>query len=205
MSALPPGDLIPGPQMMGVGFSLVGMAFADNQAELSEFIQKFEELANSVRASFASLRGVVGELEKAVAEADATSLRALLDRLLETEKSLCEADETLVRLLGKKRFTATLNKYGLASRGTGIRQFSQETSGEFIPFIRDIRLRTICAIAERASAAGIKVMEASEDFRAAFRSAELNETEGWQETASHSRKRRNCTKLICFHKFRVDG
>lgn len=182
MSALPPNELIPGPQMMSVGFSLAALAFAETREELREHLGKFQEAAEEVRAIFVTLRAACDEFEGAAFETDASQLRLLLDKLIDLERGLFNAKNTLVGLSGKERLKALFNRFGLKGHSS-IREFSKELSNEFIPFVRDLRLRTICVIAERARVAGIIVLDVSDDFREAFRKAPLDETKGWQETA----------------------
>ena len=65
-----------------------------------------------------------------------------------------------------------------------VRRFTKEINDEFKPFIRELRLQTICVIAERASVAGVPVIDVSDEFRKFFKEASVEETEGWQETVS---------------------
>lgn len=173
MSALPPSELLPGPQMMSLGFSLAALAFAETDEELAERLGKLTDDAREVREKFAALRDACHQLEDAAAKADTTQLRLLLDGLLALERGLVNAAEALDGILRK----TTWGGYG------SVLLFHKELTNEYLPLIRELRLRTICVIAERANVAGVNILEISDEFRETFRKASFDETGGWQETA----------------------
>jgi len=174
VSSLPPGDLIPGPQMMSVSFSLAGLALAETREEKTDETAKLEKAADELRAGFAHLRKSCDEMIIAN-PTDHTELRSLLDKLIFVEKGLINVPKLLERLLLKEQLEANVAEK--------VRRFTKEINDEFKPFIRELRLQTICVIAERASVAGVPVIDVSDEFRKFFKEASVEETEGWQETA----------------------
>jgi hypothetical protein len=182
MSMLPPADLIPGPEMMSVGFSLADMAVAETGPELEGAKARFEELADRVRGSFRELGEISEGMEEAAVDAPFAILRTLLEKLLSAERSLQVADNSFTALLVKERVKSNFTRFGLDGYA-GIRRFATDIVNDFAPLVRELRLRLICVIAERASAAGVDVIAVSDEFRRMFRQAHLEETTGWQETA----------------------
>jgi len=182
MSFLSPNDLIPGPQMMSVGFSLAGIAVADTRRSLSEALRKFEAAAAGVRILFSHSKAESDNLDHVLAIATTSELRAWLDCALQLETELSEASGLLTALLESGRFRASLNKFGLTGYAK-VARFSKELGNEFAPFVRDLRLRAIRAVAKNAASAGIDVLDVTGDFDDMFRSASLEETRAWQETA----------------------
>jgi hypothetical protein len=182
MSALPPGEMTPGPQMMSVGFSLAGMALADTRKTLAEALRRFDEAATAVRNIFDASPGASERFDLELTAAGTAKLRQWLDYAFGLESGFAQARESLATMLANWRFKTALNKYRLTGYAK-VTRFQKELVEQFIPAIRETRLRIICTIAERASGAGVHVLDASEDFRKEFTRATLKETEGWQETA----------------------
>lgn len=182
MSALPPGDLTPGPQMMSVGFSLAGIAVADTRKRLAEALRRFDDAASGVRRMFDRSPGANAKFEAQLVAAEPDTLRMWLDRALVLEEAFAEAGGAFAALLARARAKVVLNKYGLMGYSK-VSGFSRELRSKLIPAIREMRLRIICNIAERANKAGVHVLDTTGDFCGMFRAITLEETKGWQETA----------------------
>lgn len=185
MTALPQGELIPGPEFMSFGVALASVAFADTQDELNDAFESLWRSAEAVRAPVCDLRGSYpGEgVADAAFHAEPAVLRDFLAKLLALEKGLLDAQEQFSSLIRKEKFAALLDKAEVSFDREDIKKFIEEFGRDYVPFIREMRLHVICAIAKRASAAGVDVIPVSDEFRRTFLDASLEETEGWQETA----------------------
>lgn len=182
LSALPPTELIPGPQLMSVGFSLAGAVSARTRDRVTICLTEFASAATEVRTMFRQLRAAVRDEPATDASVNATQIRIVLDRLLQFEHALPEADETLSRLLADGRLQQVLDEFALPGIAD-VRAFKQALKTEFLPLLRDLRLHAICFAADQARAAGVNVLDLPADFAEQFRNASLAETESWQETA----------------------
>lgn len=182
MSALPPTELIPGPQLMSIGFSLAGAMSARTRESVATRLAEFTASASEVRAMFHQLRASTADDSAMIAPVDAAQIRIALDRLLQFEHALLEADETLERLLEDGRLQQLLNEFALSGIAE-VRAFKHALKAEFLPSLRESRLHAIFLVAERAQAAGLDVLDLPADFPEQFRKASLAETQSWQETA----------------------
>jgi len=168
--------------MMSVGFSLADMAVAETRPELEGAKARFEDVADGARETFRALREISEGMEEAAVGAPFSILRRLLDELLSAEQLLQVADKCLTALLTNERVKSNFTRFGLDGYAS-LKRFAKDSVDDFAPLIRDLRLRLICVIAERASASGVEVISASDEFRRMFRDASLDDTTGWQETA----------------------
>lgn len=182
MSALPPTELIPGPQLMSVGFSLAGAVSARTRENVAASLHVFTTAAAEVHVMFRQLRAASSDGDGAATQVDAARIRIVLDQLLQCERALLEANGILTRLLAEGRLQGLLDKFALPGIAD-VRAFKQSLESEFLPLLRDLRLHAIWLVADRAHSAGLNVLDLPADFSEQFRRASLADTESWQETA----------------------
>jgi hypothetical protein len=181
VNALPSGDLIPGPVMVSVGLSVTTLALAEGHDELAVALEHFGRSVGDVRDAFADIRAIGNDWVSAPKALDSTVRRSLLDKLLAAEKMTSDVHEGTARMLSRKEFRHTLYQSGLPDIDA-VDVFVGELNATK-KLLRGLRLRLICDIADQARTAGLLVFETSDEFRAAFLSASLEETESWQEMA----------------------
>ena len=177
MSVIVSDDLLPGPPMERLGFSLAGMASAGTPDQATAAAAAVLGAAEGLRVGFAALRTNRDRLVHDTGAAEPSRVRELLDRALEAERHLTDA----VVLL--RCFVAKAGAAHGQSDAARLRDFADELDAEFLPLMRALRADVICVIAERARGAGLDVIDPSPDFRRGFAAAPLAETESWQETA----------------------
>ena len=184
MSALPPSELMPGPQMMSVGFSSA-LALSETNEEVEETVTKLREALRNSRERFLELQDWCDANSALFTADDFSSVRESLRQFLDLERALTTATDLIGGFVAKKRFKVAVN---LSERlrteaDSVLLEARDHLAQDILPWIRDVRLRLILAIIEKARSSGLVVLDDSEGFRAMFMSAPLEETEGWQETA----------------------
>ncbi len=182
MSVMLPADLLLDRSMMGLSLSLADLALAETEEEFVAVLAAFHDVVQSVREPFAEMRHLGEALEDSLANASVAELRQLLDNLLEIEQDIASVAAVMDRYLRNARVIGILSATDGATLSLARRMLA-DMQNEYAPLVRDQRSRTICFIAERACAAGVAVMDCSEDFPAIFQAASMQETGGWQETA----------------------
>lgn len=181
MNTLPSGDLIPGPVMVSVGLSVTTLALAEGPDELAVALERLGRSVGDVREALADFRAISNDLVSAPGASDSTARRSLLERLLAAEKMISDVHEGTARMLSRKEFWRALRQTGLPEIDA-VDAFVDELNATK-KLLRGLRLRLICDIADQARATGLPGFDTSDEFRAAFLSAPLEETESWQEMA----------------------
>lgn len=182
MSALPPLDLLHAPQLASLGFSLAGLALAESAEEIEAAADEFDLLLSDLSPILAELRSLSDGLDEADLGDAPGKVRAVLDSALAVEHRFSDLRNGLDRVLHRPPSYSLSEALGPESAAR-LRAAERQISQEFIPTVREVRLRIICAVAQRAKSADINVFDPSEAFCVMFRNATLPETESWQETA----------------------
>lgn len=179
MNAILPGDWRPDAEMMGLSLCLTSLALAGTSEEARTRFAALHSASDGLRAGLAAIASDLAIIDRAIAAPDLSTIRALLDGMLDVERGLARLSGLLEEALTKPMLKALPD----GSQAENPFRLLDEIRLDFLPAIRDIRLRTICEIAMRASHAGVDVIPVSDGFRAMFRLATIEDTEGWQETA----------------------
>ncbi len=144
MSVIVSDDLLPGPPMERLGFSLAGMASAGTPDQATAAAAAVLGAAEGLRVGFSALRTNRDRLVHDTGAAEPSRVRELLDRALEAERHLTDA----VVLL--RCFVAKAGAAHGRSDAARLRDFADELDAEFLPLMRALRADVICVIAERA-------------------------------------------------------
>ena len=103
MSVFQPTDLLPGPQMLSVAFSLTGAATADTAAEFRQTLGKLGEALDGFRVAVDNFRHRASALKTALPDYTPAQLRSALDMLLAAEQEGHECILFIDAVLGKNR------------------------------------------------------------------------------------------------------
>jgi hypothetical protein len=176
---------MPGPQMMSVGFSSA-LALSETNEEVEGTVTKLREALQNSRERFAELQDWCDANSALfIAADDFSTVRERLRQFLDLERAFTTATDLIGGFVAKKRFNVAKNlSEGLRTEADSVLLEARDhLAKDILPWLRDVRLRLILAIVEKARSSGLVVLDDSEAFHATFMSASLEETEGWQETA----------------------
>jgi hypothetical protein len=185
VTALSAKELIPGPEMISMAFSITETAMANAQPEFRKALKGLKEEIVRFRRMFAEARVSINDAELKNPDKFPSSgdVRDAMATLLYMEQNSIRLSGMLRSVIVRKNMRVRLGRPGLPLTYRDLVEFSKELNKEWLPFVRNARLTMICGVASRARENGVVVIDLTSEFRDAFMRASIEETEGWQETA----------------------